>query len=503
MTLRARLSLGIAAVALVLVVPQLLSIRALRQVSHDMSSLRREEFGASLVVGRVRAIAEELPQLDLATYAVPDSTRPADRLAAQLDTLARLADSLHQYHLDDEATVAQAQVEALGRSTVRQRQLAKSGRPREAERLSDSVSQPAISALGQATRDAEARLSERTGRRVEEAGSLTTRALGGAVAALLIALALAALIAALLTRSISNPVHDLEQGMAAVADGDLQHPLAIPASRNDEFGRLAGSYRAMTAQLAELDKLKAEFVSVASHELKTPINVILGYLQLLDENVYGDLTPKQREILRTLMTQSHTLNRLVKHLLDISRFEAGGGRVEPRHVNLDAFLRDLEEAFQVLAHQREVEFTLIRAEGLPEDVHWDPDRMNEVLGNLLSNAFKFTERGGHVELVASPVAGKVQLEVCDTGAGIPAEQLPRIFEKFYQADNQGAASAKGTGLGLAIAKGIVDAHGGTISVESKPGRGTRFIILMPPEVHAHRRAFAHSHPVTAAEPVAT
>ncbi|MFL5581828.1 MAG: ATP-binding protein [Gemmatimonadaceae bacterium] len=497
MTLRTRLSLGIAAVALVLVLPQLLSIRALRSVDRSMARLRTQEFGASLLVGRMRAAAEELAQLDLASYAVPDSAGPRERLEAQLDTLARLTDSLRALKLEGEARAGRAQVDTLVRSTALQRQLARAGRVAEAERLSDSVSQPAIAALERTTRRAEAQLSRRTSERVDAAEQLTRQARDGSIAALLVALALAALIAALLTRSISNPVRDLELGMAAVADGDLDHRLRIPSDRRDEFGRLAVSYQAMTAQLAELDKLKAEFVSVASHELKTPINVILGYLQLLDENVYGDLTPKQREILRTLTTQSHTLNRLVKHLLDISRFEAGGGRVEPRPMNLDAFLRDLEEAFQVLAHQREVEFELVRDEGLPDEVCWDPDRVNEVLGNLLSNAFKFTERGGLVQLVATPVAGKVQLEVRDTGAGIPPEQLPRIFEKFYQADNQGAASAKGTGLGLAIAKGIVDAHGGTISVASTPGHGTTFTIVMPAEVHGHRRTYSHPHAVMA------
>src|SRR5207249_7486431 len=128
-----------------------------------------------------------------------------------------------------------------------------------------------------------------------------------------------------LTRSISAPVLDLRAGLRAVADGDLNYRLAFPAGRADEFGQLAQGFEAMTRQLGELDKLKAEFVSVASHELKTPINVIVGYLQLLDQGIYGPLTDKQREVLRTLALQADTLLRLVKHLLDVSRFEAGGG----------------------------------------------------------------------------------------------------------------------------------------------------------------------------------
>jgi signal transduction histidine kinase len=111
--------------------------------------------------------------------------------------------------------------------------------------------------------------------------------------------------------------------------------------------------------------------------------------------------------------------------------------------------------------------------------------MNEVLGNLLSNAFKFTERGGTVELTVEPADDQVHIEVRDTGAGIPSTELPHIFEKFYQADNQRKAAATGTGLGLAIAKEIVEMHGGTIHCESTPGVGTSFSIMMP--VRASRR----------------
>jgi signal transduction histidine kinase len=242
----------------------------------------------------------------------------------------------------------------------------------------------------------------------------------------------------------------------------------------------------MSHQLTELDKLKAEFVSVASHELKTPINVIIGYLQLLEEGVYGPLTPQQQQIHKTLGLQANGLLRLVKQLLDVSRFEAGGGRLELREIRLDALLKELESAFHVLAVQRDVDFCVEQRGALPEEVQWDLDRINEVLGNLLSNAFKFTPHGGSVKLTVEPHDDGVRMQVRDTGAGIPPGQLPRIFDKFYQADNQGAARTAGSGLGLAIAKQIVDAHGGAISCESRPAMGTTFTITLP--VHAARRA---------------
>jgi signal transduction histidine kinase len=137
--------------------------------------------------------------------------------------------------------------------------------------------------------------------------------------------------------------------------------------------------------------------------------------------------------------------------------------------------------------QRGVNFQLVQTGTLPCEVLWDRDRMSEVLGNLLSNAFKFTERGGSVELVAEAANDGLRLTVHDTGAGIPPRQLAHIFEKFYQADNQGSAAHGGTGLGLAIAKQIVTAHGGDITVESVVGAGTTFRIVLPERAGGVRR----------------
>jgi signal transduction histidine kinase len=247
----------------------------------------------------------------------------------------------------------------------------------------------------------------------------------------------------------------------------------------------------MSKQLAELDKLKAEFVSIASHELKTPINVILGYLQLMEEGVYGELNEKQLSVSRTIQAQAKTLGRLAAQLLDVSRFEAGGGRIEPRPIKLPHMLDELERAFHVLAVQRGIDFRVTRRPSLPVDVVWDWERINEVTGNLLSNAFKFTPSGGTVELLAGPNENGVCIEVRDTGAGIKPDQLKRVFEKFYQADNQKSASAKGTGLGLAIAKEIVEAHQGRISVSSVLGKGTTFTLILPKAVVNRRRSSSY------------
>jgi signal transduction histidine kinase len=334
-------------------------------------------------------------------------------------------------------------------------------------------------------------LRERTRDRVVLASELALQGRTAAIVGLLLAVLVAAAIAARLTQSVSRPVRELERGMRQVADGDFAAKVGISPSRTDEFGRLAASFEDMTRQLTELDRLKAEFVSVASHELKTPINVILGYAQLLKENVYGPLTEKQRSVAEILEKQTLTLSKLAQQLLDVSRFEAGSGKLDVRPMELPAFLRNLEESFQVLADQRGIRFGISLHDGLPATVYWDADRMNEVLGNLLANAFKFTERGGEVELTVLTADRGVQMDVRDSGAGIPPNQVPHIFEKFYQADNQASAAGAGTGLGLAIARQIVEAHNGTIECDSTPGVGTTFTIVLPERAHGRRSSAQH------------
>jgi signal transduction histidine kinase len=215
--------------------------------------------------------------------------------------------------------------------------------------------------------------------------------------------------------------------------------------------------------------------------------VIIGYLELLQEGIYGELSPPQKETLKTITKQANTLTRLVKRLLDISRFEASGGKLDVREIDLRRFLTTLESSFSVLANQRDIAFSVNHGADLPSKVYWDEDRINEVLGNLISNAFKFTSRGGKVGLTVESQDNRVTITVRDTGAGISPEQLPHIFDKFYQADNQAQAATKGTGLGLAIAKEIVEAHGGRITVESAVGEGTTFVVVLPAEPSGVRR----------------
>jgi signal transduction histidine kinase len=478
MTLRSRLAIGLIGIAIILVIPLLIAVRSLDRLHTEARGLQREEFAASLLLGELREGLDDLRRLEERVLLVHDPSSP-DAMADQIRQVRALGDSLEHYQLSAAASDVRRAVASIARWGPEEYQAAKVRRFDIADTISARYVVPALDSAEAGVRSAEDDLRQRTLDRIDRSASSLRSTQMAAIVGLALAIGVAAAIGFWLMRFITKPVLALEEGMRAVADGQLPYKLKYDSSKEHEFGRLARSFDDMASQLAELDKLKAEFVSVASHELKTPINVIIGYLSLLEEGIYGELPAKQMEVLKTLKTQTAQLQRLTQQLLDVSRFEAGGGRLDIRPVELPHMLDDLERAFAVLAMQRGVTFVVERGEDLPAEVQWDKDRMNEVLGNLLTNAFKFTRQSGEVRLTVENAGDMVVMKVRDTGAGIPPEQVSRVFEKFYQADNQGSASAAGTGLGLAIVKGIVEGHDGRIRCDSKVGEGTTFTIELP------------------------
>lgn len=491
MTLRARLGWGLFSITLVLIVPLLLSLKSLEHLYETSRLLRDREFAASLLLGSFRERTDDARRAEVALLFVHDQ-KSAARMQSEIDGLGSLTDSLARYQLDLSASQIRASLETLRAAAREEYEQAAAGRGTVAELISQQRTRPAIASVDSALGASATTLRNSTRVRVADATNETLNAERMVAGALPIALLLALLIGIWLMRSISRPVYELERGMHAIAEGDLSHELSLVPNESTEFGRLAVSYKAMAQQLARLERLRAEFVGVASHELKTPINVIIGYLELLQEGIFGALTPKQKEILYTIGKQANGLTRLVKRLLDISRFEASGGKLDAHPVDLEHLLRTLESSFTVLAMQRDIAFSVNHGEGLPATVYWDEDRINEVLGNLVSNAFKFTPRGGRVALSVDRADENIVITVADTGAGIDPAQLPHIFDKFYQADNQAQAASKGTGLGLAIAKEIVEAHGGHTMVESRVSEGTTFVVTLPVEAPGAKKKQEHA-----------
>ena len=487
--LRVRLVLSLGVLGLILTTPLLVARASLTRLYGDIEALQARDFRASLVLGQLRAGADAVRRGDDQVVGLHDSTGvPAVTEGAR--SLRQLTDSLRGLCGAECATPidsAAAEVERfIGLSVA-----ALDARALErVDAISTTGIRPALVRLVGAVGDAEVALRAQTRDRVRRARAEVEQARNTLVTGLAVALLFASVVAWWIVRSIARPVDDLDLGMQRVAGGQFDHQLTVASRRQDEFGRLAQSYAAMAARLGELDRLKAEFVSMASHELKTPLNVIQGYLTLLDDGVYGPLTERQREAVHTIERQSHALNRLVRQLLDVSRYDAGGAALAISPVEVREFADEVRTAFGVLAEQRGLRYDVTVGDEVPLECWWDRPRMMEAVGNLVTNAFKFTPRGGVVAVRVNGEAGAIRIEVRDTGVGIPASELPHVFRKFFQAENQEGAAHAGTGLGLAIVRGIVDAHGGSVHVTSDVAVGSTFTIRVPVRATVERRLAA-------------
>jgi signal transduction histidine kinase len=230
--------------------------------------------------------------------------------------------------------------------------------------------------------------------------------------------------------------------------------------------------------LQELDRLKGDFLNAASHELRTPLASIMGYSEFLEDGMGGPVSPEQLEFIREIQHGATRLQRLVDDLLDFARLEAGGFKLDQHEEDLREAISEVSRALLPQATAKGVSLRLeLPAE--PQDVRMDQRRIEQVLLNLVGNALKFTPAGGEVRIGVRGVSGAMRVEVTDSGIGIPAAQLPRLFEKFYQVDPSTTRSYGGTGLGLSIAKALVEAHGGEIGVESALGKGSCFWFTLP------------------------
>lgn len=262
---------------------------------------------------------------------------------------------------------------------------------------------------------------------------------------------------------------------------------------SDKTARLEATNR----KLQELDQLKSNFLATVSHELRTPLTSIIGYSEMLAEGLAGPLAAEQLEYVRTIMEKGVSLLALITSILDLTRIEAGKLKLLPEAIDLPDLVDSAISCVRPQALKKGLDLSMAIDEGLgrPE---LDREKLRQCLVNLLANAVKFTPRGGRVTVRArradhlpATATGRFdgpdqyfQLEVEDTGIGIPAEQQARIFETFYQVDGGSTREFGGAGLGLAIVRSYVEAHGGEISVWSKPGEGSRFTLLLPRAVVA-------------------
>ena len=248
----------------------------------------------------------------------------------------------------------------------------------------------------------------------------------------------------------------------------------------DDQGQVTGCVAVINdaSQEREVDRMKTEFISIASHQLRTPMSGVKGALSLLLEDVLGKLNPQQREYLRRAYEANERLIALVNDLLNVSRLEQGQLQMRREALDLGALAEAVAAEYQARA-QRYRQQLLVTPAAAAVQVMGDPMRLREVLANLVDNAIKYTPEGGRISLAVKTEEDRAVFEVCDTGVGIPAEQLPHLFQKFTRIQNPLSAREFGSGLGLYFARSVVELHQGTIQVESKPGQGTCFRVLLP------------------------
>jgi two-component system phosphate regulon sensor histidine kinase PhoR len=229
--------------------------------------------------------------------------------------------------------------------------------------------------------------------------------------------------------------------------------------------------------LKRLERVRQDFVANVSHELRTPLTAIKGYVEALRDGGLQD--PVQAEqFLRVIQRHSERMDKIVSDLLLLSEMESADRVLQRETVHIPDLIRTAVETLRPVAEGKEQDLRVEPLEGLPT-LRADGQKLHQVMINLLNNAISYTPEGGSITVEARPVPEGVAVSVIDNGIGIPPDELPRIFERFYRVDKGRSRDLGGTGLGLSIVKHIVEAHGGQVRVESKPGKGSRFTFFLP------------------------
>lgn len=291
--------------------------------------------------------------------------------------------------------------------------------------------------------------------------------------AFVVALAFALAVGFFMARRLTYPLRQLTMATKAIAEGQTQPQLAIRSK--DELGTLTAAFNQMNVALDKAHALRKQMTEDVAHELRTPLTSLIGYLEGMRR---GDLEPKKERI-QIMYAEAKNLERLVNDLRTLSLADANQLPLSFQRVSIETMLSQVEVAFEIQMRQKDISFLLQAPDSLPEC--WlDPFRIEQVLDNLIVNAMRHTPAGGQIVLSAKIEGGEVYLAISDTGAGIAAEQLPFIFERFYRVETARPSSGEAsTGIGLAIVKSYVEAHGGRVLVESVLGQGTTFTVVLP------------------------
>jgi signal transduction histidine kinase len=288
--------------------------------------------------------------------------------------------------------------------------------------------------------------------------------------------AIALLLGILLSRNLTSPIRELTQATHAVSEGDLSQQ--VPIRSNDELGELGRAFNRMSAELSRSVNARRQMTADIAHELRTPLSLILGHA----EAVHDGVLPPTLDNFEIIREEAARLEHLVNDLRILSLADAGELSISLQTVEPERLLQEVAALYQYQTQPKNIALDLDIASPLPA-VEVDPGRMTQVLTNILDNALRHTPEGGRIVLSAREADDQVELAIEDRGPGLKAEDLERIFERFYRTDaSRQRAEDSGSGLGLAIARSIVQAHGGQLSAESEAGKGLKVIIRLPKKI---------------------
>jgi signal transduction histidine kinase len=474
MRLRTRYLLSLLALVAVMTIPALYGIGRVHEMRSIALDLRQQAARTATAAGRLSRHVAELDRHQRAWVVTAEPElgwrvrSTLDAITAQADSLARLG---YGQLIGAELPLAALQTSADSLHALM-----------EADSLDAATDHIAITAVPvlAAADTAIVRLSAAIDRdidaRAAEAERIAAAALTATTLAIVLALLVAGLMAWLAARLLTRPLERLNEAMGAVAAGSLKTTADPALDREDEVGDLFRSFQTMTWRLLQLDRMKADLVGMASHDLKTPISVITGYAELLEEEA-GELRDDHRAVLASLHSQARALGARVDQLIEISRMESRGLRLGVEEINIRHFAAGLDTAFAPLAHRHGVDLAVAVGSDAPTFIVADPDCLrSEVVGNLLEHSIKFSPRGGVVRVEFSGRGNALHLEVRDQGPPVPAHLAERMFDRYFHGPP--GAGRIGSGVALPIAKTGVEAHGGTIRVESDEA-GTRFLVELP------------------------
>ncbi|OIO30929.1 hypothetical protein AUJ77_01145 [Candidatus Nomurabacteria bacterium CG1_02_43_90] len=293
----------------------------------------------------------------------------------------------------------------------------------------------------------------------------------------LVTAVLVAVLAVILEREVVGPIRRYSVIARKVADGDLTQK--VESTSQDEIGQFGEVFNSMVANLRELDRLKSDFISVAAHQLRTPLSGVKWVLKLLLDGDLGAINDDQNGMLKRGYETNEKMIQLVNDLLNVSRIENDKFGYKFEKNDFMKLLETLRENIELPSREHNIDVRFENHAGDLPEFFFDPEKLLIALQNLVDNAIKYTLPGGSVTLVVSHRGGSVELKVSDTGVGIPSADLPKLFSKFFRAANVIHLQTDGSGLGLFIVKNIIIRHGGQIWVDSKEAEGTTFTVVIP------------------------